>query len=203
MLPALQAVAGAAGGAGPAAEPPAEERRRLVAEAAMRRLGALAGSGPRNSAPPQQQQQQQQQQHREPQQRPQPQQKEQQQRPQPQHKEQQQQPLRKQQEQLEPSGNGGAEAPAPAAATPEVVDLVGGSSVEEEGQHAAASAGTGIRAGTSGVREPDATAGPSGSGTAASLECPICGRRWAAGELDNTQMNAHIDECLNLSYLDA
>jgi hypothetical protein len=29
----------------------------------------------------------------------------------------------------------------------------------------------------------------------------MCGRRWGDGEISNTELNAHVDECLNLLYL--
>jgi hypothetical protein len=53
---------------------------------------------------------------------------------------------------------------------------------------------------------PDAanSAGAAGAagGEAALLSCPICGQQWAATDLSNAQLNAHIDECLNSSYVD-
>jgi hypothetical protein len=47
-----------------------------------------------------------------------------------------------------------------------------------------------------------AVASGAAGGEAALLACPICGQQWAATDLSNAQLNAHIDECLNSSYVD-
>ncbi len=241
MLPALQAVPGAAAAASAASaasgsrqqgqpeaahqaqqraqqaqqqqgaerpEPSVEERRRLLAEAAMSRLAGISGKPAQlgSSSPSSQQRQQHQQQQQ-------------------QRKQQQQQQQRKQQQQQqqrgpEPGGHGGQVLPASqqreqlvqlrqeaqqqgqadGQQSQDVVDLLDSPSDanrvrpstgprQSQGNGSGRPVAAGAAGGTDRRRE------------GACLQCPVCGRRWDSGAMSNAELNAHVDECLNASFM--